>query len=816
MGLQQLYYTSCEHGLSGYAGFQFNAVSPGVVPRLMRQVEELTNYQRPRDAAAGAEPVNLCHKLDPETGVTMTAQVVYAGVDSAGRQGNYFAHAIASAQPARDLDGLRPVELWGSRGWARDPIEDNELPALPEPPQTGPVDRIVVADHLAGVPDATALLARLLTATLAADAGGPPVVLRSATVEQNALWIAAVTYLLDDDAARRVSFATYTSRPDRCRVSLIGTIADPEIDALVAGLGGGFHLFDMAQGRRSDIEPHPTALLLAALGPVRAAGVWSQARQFATGTESSLDDWRPVIAAMQELDGRGPGLPPEDLDMVAGWLVSSGGRGSFSASRTDAVLRVVLQRAGEVSTERLRALAPVAETTDGDNLDAIEAVLLARTLADLEAGRRPDGATDPVSDRGRAAAGRHVIPRLGRPDPAAALDALEWARRARIPLPAEELNRCAVDVLGPALEHLDTARVVAVCPVDRANRQAFAGGLAENLAAGTTPRALTLLRGPLGPLLDGIDLGPHPRVQEYILFGQVATGRLTPTAALGEITELRGSDNPLQDREVLAALWPDGRWSIAEAHELLGRLDADSTEPLGLLERALDAPADDADLDAWLALAADVHRHLVFAALSGTVAQRVADVAGIGTTLTDAHKAAGRDPEAWFVGPEAAIATLSRTGQPQVRGRLARLILGTKRPGPALTRCHPDTFDACCREARKALSQVPLPHELGARLVVALDEMHEAGGERYVTLAYHVVAPQVAAWDGRDVRELRRRLRDRGAPRPKPPVAGDAPWWNRAVSSLDVRRPRSSGRAELEKILEAHRERRRDRARGDG
>ena len=29
MAFQQLYYTSCEHGLGGYGGYQFNAVTPG-------------------------------------------------------------------------------------------------------------------------------------------------------------------------------------------------------------------------------------------------------------------------------------------------------------------------------------------------------------------------------------------------------------------------------------------------------------------------------------------------------------------------------------------------------------------------------------------------------------------------------------------------------------------------------------------------------------------------------------------------------------------------------------------------------------------
>ena len=47
MAFEQLYYTSCEHGVGGYAGFQFNALSHGVGARVMREVEQLTAYELP-------------------------------------------------------------------------------------------------------------------------------------------------------------------------------------------------------------------------------------------------------------------------------------------------------------------------------------------------------------------------------------------------------------------------------------------------------------------------------------------------------------------------------------------------------------------------------------------------------------------------------------------------------------------------------------------------------------------------------------------------------------------------------------------------
>jgi hypothetical protein len=56
MGLAQLYYTSCETGLSGFAGFQFNAVTPGIPPDVLRTVESLTSYKPPRWLGARPTP----------------------------------------------------------------------------------------------------------------------------------------------------------------------------------------------------------------------------------------------------------------------------------------------------------------------------------------------------------------------------------------------------------------------------------------------------------------------------------------------------------------------------------------------------------------------------------------------------------------------------------------------------------------------------------------------------------------------------------------------------------------------------------------
>jgi hypothetical protein len=109
VAFEQLYYTSCERGVGGYAGFQFNALSQGAGARVRREVEQLTVYELPSwDTSPADAPVNLCHIRDQARGGDITANVVYAGTDFSGRSGNYFAHALFTEHPERDFGGLLP------------------------------------------------------------------------------------------------------------------------------------------------------------------------------------------------------------------------------------------------------------------------------------------------------------------------------------------------------------------------------------------------------------------------------------------------------------------------------------------------------------------------------------------------------------------------------------------------------------------------------------------------------------------------------------------------------------------------------------
>ncbi len=110
MAFQQLYYTSCETGLAGFGGYQFNAVTPGTSPAVMREVEGRSSYEPPRWLLAEpcpdepeAYPTAFSYAKSETTKAVILTHVQFAGRDYSGRPGNYFAHALVTSSPERDL-----------------------------------------------------------------------------------------------------------------------------------------------------------------------------------------------------------------------------------------------------------------------------------------------------------------------------------------------------------------------------------------------------------------------------------------------------------------------------------------------------------------------------------------------------------------------------------------------------------------------------------------------------------------------------------------------------------------------------------------
>lgn len=137
-----------------------------------------------------------------------------AGFDGSGRPGNVFSHVLLDRDPRAAQPPLRPIDSWRSPAWlvpyGAQQVLEAHLPTEP-PVGGGPLDRSAVADFLL---DPAAFrrggqLAVLLDAVAAALAGGPAVVLATATPDDAARWIAAVSRFAAPQTCRLLPFSVY-------------------------------------------------------------------------------------------------------------------------------------------------------------------------------------------------------------------------------------------------------------------------------------------------------------------------------------------------------------------------------------------------------------------------------------------------------------------------------------------------------------------------------------------------------------------------------------------------------------------------------
>jgi GTPase-associated protein 1, N-terminal domain type 2/GTPase-associated protein 1, middle domain len=255
----QAHYTSAPPSSDApHGGFRFTAVSPTARPAL-DVLRPLTGYARPPGTDRHRHfPVAFAYDR-PNVDAAVLTRTRFTGRDYTGRWGNHFCHAMYATPD--ELAGLRPVELWDTPHWALVPAHDDghdlsDLTHLVPGSAVGPdrVARMLAGLGAPGVP----LLERLLTAALRALVGdGPGATLVSADPDRIVDWIAAVSYTLPAGMAARLTFTTYTARPEDDHRHLTGT--GPETAERAPG--PAFHL-DRLTGDGCP-EPSPTARFLA-------------------------------------------------------------------------------------------------------------------------------------------------------------------------------------------------------------------------------------------------------------------------------------------------------------------------------------------------------------------------------------------------------------------------------------------------------------------------------------------------------------------------------------------------------------------------
>ncbi|AUG76307.1 hypothetical protein CFP65_1408 [Kitasatospora sp. MMS16-BH015] len=576
MAFQQLYYTSCEHGLSGFAGYQFNAVSPETSAETMRLVEALTAYEPPR-SLLGAQtpeelarcPVNLVHVPGSPA---LSAQVRYVGRDSSRRVGNYFAHALGSPDFARDAGGLLGIELWGSAAWSSTPATGTRLPELGAVP-AGPLSPSVVGLFLRQHPHAE-LLGALLAATLDALAHERTVLLVERDSASVAHWVAAVCYLLPPPLARRLSFATYQHRPERARLHLVGTVPEIRLD-LGAEHQDAFHLLDFVQGRVPPLPDHPLVGLLTRIGLRAASAFWARTGVHLRGDEQTAQDWHgPAAATAAAAAIR---LTEADVAAVTDWLRQSPGPPSGAVTT---VLQD-LYRHQRLTRPQLTELIPLARAHGQTELAAlmtgqvVEHDLLA-IRDDTARHPAPVRITDP-EERVRTTA--RWLATFETAHGAAALRLLAWAAGAGLEPSERQLaphsTRIAEQLLATAVTDSSLTALAAELTAAAQRWPGFRAGVVEAVLRleGDRPgqfRAV-LAELPAG-LIDADDLTGRPELLEDFLAVQVERHRTTAHGALVRILEANGTG--VLDGRLLRVLWPHGpgRWTLTEARLLLPEL----------------------------------------------------------------------------------------------------------------------------------------------------------------------------------------------------------------------------------------------------
>jgi GTPase-associated protein 1, N-terminal domain type 2/GTPase-associated protein 1, C-terminal domain/GTPase-associated protein 1, middle domain len=580
VSFQQLYYTNCEQGLSGYVGYQFNAVTDGTSAETMRTVESLTAYEPPRSTAYASEPeeldrcpVNLCYAPGK---TAILANVRYVGQDPSQRFGNYFAHALATSDLDADDAGLLPIELWRAAWWDCRPVPTTSLPTLEGPLGIGPLDRDQVASFLSVHPHRGRLAALLSAAGLAQTRGDRSVLVVAESADDVAAWFAAVSYLLPPSWIRRLSFSTYLSRPSRSRLHLLGTLPETKLD-LGPDADERFYLFDFPGERFPDLDEHPLASLCVGIGLPELPALWSWADSLADGNETTLDDWYPVVAAAAAL-GR-VSLTEADLDAVSAWLKAGK---SLPTVRQNAIARALLGHPALTMDHRRTLLDLSSRTGDAGLWEQVHFELLEPLLLDrkdapaVAAALMPSGlGTDLASAPGHVrdqltAKAEEQLRQAG--DPEDALCLLDWASSATLQVDPDVLATCGRRLIAPLMAN---ARPSQQPQCDQARRvtqrwPAVREGIVSyltDLARRDPGEVAAVMAGITCELLAEQDIPVDSPVRVPYLVYRALWRQERPPAILRDLARhgvITDVDDPL-----LSMLWPAHGWDLADAAEVL-------------------------------------------------------------------------------------------------------------------------------------------------------------------------------------------------------------------------------------------------------
>lgn len=765
MGFAQLYYTSCETGLSGFAGFQFNAATPGLTPELLRTVESLTAYKPPRWVSprpAAAEvascPVNLVYTTEP---TPILARVVFVGLDFSQRSGNYFAHALVSQERA-PFGEMLPIELWESPIWVSKPVSHTELSALPELPPSarGPELSRVEVDRFARQAGRAEPLAALLTAAEEAILrDGRPIVIVDPDTAVTAHWIAAVSYLLPRALARRLTFATYHHNPGYVDVHMIGTVPDSDF-GLTETASASYVVLEPATAHLGDVVPGPAAALLVRAGPGRAGALWDNAPGLANVASEALEDWHPALvmaALLGELE-----VTIADLDALAAWLARHANQ--VTSGQRAAVLRGFLDDAA-FRPRHLAALGVLSRLVADPELTArIERKAVTEELR--RAGSDPPGEVTTgvpiVTAEGRTFAAAECAKRLADASARTSIALLGWSTELRLELPEEALRRCGEQVLGPELVTTpdnDTLGVVA-----------GARPLAEGVLAYLTTVVAVQPEAVVTVFKMGLDdiTGRFPELvpdelQEAVL---VARAAKDPQDRVPALRHFLGHRRRWVTEDLLCRLWPEGHWTVAEARLVAETFEPDQlqSDPVysWIAQAVLSPPTGQGYLVDYAELAKALAARKIDHALPEEARRRLESFLSTEHLIEQARASDEKAQTQIIQRLARSYARLDRPAQDLSRGALVLLIdqlAGSRYLPVAVEACPAAVISAFLRAAHRRLAATPRDVTAAARLFRSLASLQRNGDQKLAPELDRTLVEELRPWRRTDLNAIEETLR---------------------------------------------------------
>ena len=788
MGFAQLYYTSCETGLSGFAGFQFNAVTQGITPELLRTVESLTAYKPPRwvsprpvAAEVAACPVNLVYVTEP---APIVARVVFVGLDFSQRSGNYFAHALVS-QERVPFGEMLPIELWESPIWASEPVPRTDLPALPElgPSARGTGLTRVEVDRFARDAGRAEQLAALLTAAEEAILrDGRPIVIVDPDTTVAAHWIAAVSYLLPRAVARRLTFATYHHNPGYVDAHMIGTVPDSDF-GLTETAFRSYVVVEPAATHLGGVVPGPAAALLVRAGPGRAAALWDEATGLTSVDSEAVEAWHPALVMAALLGGPEVGIA--DLDVLAAWLLRSADQ--VAPGQRAAVLRAFLDDAA-FRPQHLAALGVLSRLVADPELTArIERKAVTEELR--RAGSDPGGefttGVPIVTAEGRIFAAAQCVERLAEASARTSIALLGWSTELRLELPEEALRACGEQVLGPQL--------VTAPDEDTLDVVAGARPLAEGVLTYLTTVVTVQPDAVVTVFTMGLDeiTGRFPglvpdELQEAWL---VARAGKHPQDRVAALRDFLGHRRRWVTADLLGRLWPEGRWTVAEARSVADTFEVDQlqSDPVysWIAQAVLAPPADQGYLVSYTELGKILAARKIDRALPEAARRRLDSFRSTERLIEQARASEGKARAQIIRQLAGSDASLDGPAQDLSRQALAGLIdqLAGSRSLPVVVEaCPAAVISAFLRSARGRLAATPRDVTAAALLFRSLAALGD-GDQKLAPGLDRTLGEELKRWRRTDLNAVEETLRHVDTE-----VAGQFAGWRQKRLATPLRR----------------------------